>query len=125
MRSYTPLLSFFLLFLLFSSVASANVTLIFTEPLLKGNTEMKLFTANDSVFVGTITTNGSEVILVDGQAYILQVMPTGVNFLNDPAAGFDYLQSSLPVVFIVAVVFSMAVGLVGLVGYVIWKKGKS
>ena len=69
---------------------------------------MKLFNANTSMLVASITTNGSEVQLVDGQAYIIQVMPTGVSFVNDPTAGWDYLERSLPAVFLIAAVFMMA-----------------
>ena len=121
MKPTLSILSFFLLLLVFSSAASANVSLIFTEPMFKGNTEFKIFNANTSMLVASATTNGSEVVLVDGQAYIIQVMPTGVSFINDPVAGFDYLEGSLPAIFLLAIVFLMALGLVG-AGLYSWQK---
>lgn len=96
-------------FLLLSvTPASANVTLIFTEPLLKGATDMRIFYASNSTLLGNIVTNGSSITLDKEQSYIIQVLPTGVTFANDPIASFEYMERGIPAIFSISMAILMA-----------------
>lgn len=113
-----------IILLAFTIPASAEVTLIFTEPLLDGATDMRVFYAANSTLLGSITTNGSELTLDEGQSYIIQVLPTGMSFVNDPIAAFDYVDRGIPSIFMVGLVLFMAFAVVAVAVYSFFKKGK-
>ena len=96
---YKPII--LIIFLLFSitSIASAEVTLILTEPYLKGGTDIRIFYASNGSFLGNATTDGSPIVFDEGQSYIAQVLPTGISFAQDPVANFDYMQRGIPAMF--------------------------
>lgn len=102
MKQISFILVVFLILLSLVPTASADVTLIFTEPLLKGNTEMRVFYAANSSLLGSITTNASELTLDEGQSYIIQVLPVGISFANDPMAAIEYAERGTPAIFTIA-----------------------
>lgn len=106
------------------SIASAEVTLIFTEPLLDGSTDMRVFYAANSSLFASVTTNGSELTFDEGQSYIIQVLPTGMSFVNDPIAAFDYVDRGIPSIFMIGLVLFMAFAVVAVAMYGFFRKGK-
>lgn len=122
MNKIIPIL--ILLILAFTIPASAEVTLIFTEPLLDGSTDMRVFYAANSSLFASVTTNGSELTFDEGQSYIIQVLPTGMSFVNDPIAAFDYVDRGIPSIFMIGLVFFMAFAVVAVAMYGFFIKGK-
>ena len=109
MKQISIILAVFLILLSLVPSASADVTLIFTEPLLKGNTEMRVFYASNSSLLGSITTNASELVLEEGGSYIIQVLPVGISFANDPIAAIEYAERATPAIFTISAGILMAV----------------
>lgn len=87
--------------------------MIFTEPIFEGNTVMKVFDEDNSTFVGTITTNATDFTLLEGHSYIIQIIPTGTNFINDPYAFFDYVERGAPIILISTIILFLIFFVVG------------